>query len=205
MSREPRVRKATYGGVSGDLHRKLGEDLAAMLTKVGRKVYAAAMERTRKAIADSLLANRGLLTASLRNEFGRRGSKTAKAAVSEWLDEIVGEVLTDVAEEVYNDIPEITKALMDQARAAEDEEGPPAEEEEELPEGDGEEEPEEEMVEMGEDEESETPPAESTEELANIAEELEEIKAAGLAQAARLAQAGDVDSAAHLRMIMKQL
>jgi hypothetical protein len=197
----------TKGGVSGGLRSKLGEELAAMLEKVGRKVYAAAMERTRKAIAESLLANRPVLAVSLRQEFGRRGATHAKQAIAEWLDEVVGEVLTDVAEEVYKDLPNISDALVEQVSGEEDEGAEPDEEElgEEV-------EVEEDEMEDEEPEDEEVPeePEEGTadpgtEELQAIADELEEIKAAGLAQAARLAAAGDPDSAAYCRMVMDQL
>ena len=201
----------TKGGVSGGLRSKLGEELAAMLEKVGRKVYAAAMERTRKAISDSLMANRPVLAASLRQEFGRRGSTHAKRAIAEWLDEVVGEVLTDVAEEVYKDLPEISDALVEQVSGEEDEAALPDEEEEAV-----EVEDETEEVEDDEPEDEEVPEEEGgmgeyaaqdpgSEELQAIADELEEIKAAGLAQASRLAAAGDSDSAAFLRMVLDQL
>jgi hypothetical protein len=201
----PPLPSGTKGGVSGGLRSKLGEELAAMLEKVGRKVYAAAMERTRKAIAESLLANRPVLAASLRQEFGRRGAANAKRAIAEWLDEVVGEVLTDVAEEVYKDLPNISDALVEQVSGQEDEEEvvPTEEEESEELEEEGQDE---EMEEEPEPEELEEEPEEgATEELQAIADELEEIKAAGLAQAARLAAAGDPDSAAYCRMVMEQL
>jgi hypothetical protein len=157
-----------------------------MLEKVGRKVYAAAMERTRKAIAESLLANRPVLAAGLRQEFGRRGATHAKQAIAEWLDEVVGEVLTDVAEEVYKDLPNISDALVEQVAGEDDPE------DEEVPEEEGS---------VGEYSAEEP----GSEELQAIADELEEIKAAGFAQAARLAAAGDSDSAAYCRMVMEQL
>lgn len=203
----PPLPSGTKGGVSGGLRSKLGEELAAMLEKVGRKVYAAAMERTRKAIAESLLANRPVLAASLRQEFGRRGAANAKRAIAEWLDEVVGEVLTDVAEEVYKDLPNISDALVEQVSGQDDEdEAALPDEEEEV----------EELEEEGQDEEMEDeepedegpmeePEEGAAEELQAIADELEEIKAAGLAQAARLAAAGDPDSAAYCRMVMDQL
>ncbi len=198
----------TKGGVSGGLRSKLGEELAAMLEKVGRKVYAAAMERTRKAIAESLLANRPVLAAGLRQEFGRRGATHAKQAIAEWLDEVVGEVLTDVAEEVYKDLPNISDALVEQVSGEDDEAALPDEEEEavEVEDEMEEDEPEDEEVpeeEGGIGEYSAADPG--SEELQAIADELEEIKAAGFAQAARLAAAGDPDSAAYCRMVMEQL
>ena len=179
-----------------------------MLEKVGRKVYAAAMDRTRKAIAESLLANRPVLAASLRQEFGRRGAASAKRAIAEWLDEVVGEVLTDVAEEVYKDLPNISDALVEQISGQDDEEEvlPSEEEESDELEEEGQdeetEEPEDDEEDIGEDIAAASPGAE---ELQAIADELEEIKAAGLAQAARLAAAGDPDSAAYCRMVMQQL
>jgi hypothetical protein len=194
------------GGVSGGLRAKLGEELAAMLEQVGRKVYAAAMERTRKAIGESLLANRSVLAKSLRQEFGRRGSKNARRAVAEWLDEIVGDVLTDVAEEVYEDLPEIADALVE--KHAEEEEEPPMEEET-LEEEGQEEDEDESMEDMPEEDEEpeEEPEGESfaAEGLNNVADELEDIKAAGLAQAARLAKMKRPDDAAYLRMVLSQL
>lgn len=179
-----------------------------MLEKVGRKVYAAAMERTRKAIAESLLANRPVLAAGLRQEFGRRGATHAKQAIAEWLDEVVGEVLTDVAEEVYKDLPNISDALVEQVSGEDDEAALPDEEEEavEVEDEMEEDEPEDEEVpeeEGGIGEYSAADPG--SEELQAIADELEEIKAAGFAQAARLAAAGDPDSAAYCRMVMEQL
>ena len=183
-----------------------------MLEKVGRKVYAAAMTRTRKAIAESLLANRPVLAASLRQEFGRRGAIHAKAAIAEWLDEVVGEVLTDVAEEVYKDLPNISDALVEQVAGEEDDEAALPDEEEESEEvvedevDEVDEEPEDEEIPEDEDDMGEGAAADpGTEELQAIADELEEIKAAGLAQAARLAAAGDSDSAAYCRMVMDQL
>jgi hypothetical protein len=205
----PPTPSGTKGGVSGGLRSKLGEELAAMLEKVGRKVYAAAMERTRKAIAESLLANRPVLAAGLRQEFGRRGATHAKQAIAEWLDEVVGEVLTDVAEEVYKDLPNISDALVEQV-AGEDDENPfpPQEEDEEevVEEDEVEEDPEDEEVPEEEGSVGEYSAEEpGSEELQAIADELEEIKAAGFAQAARLAAAGDSDSAAYCRMVMEQL
>ena len=183
-----------------------------MLEKVGRKVYAAAMERTRKAIAESLLANRPVLAASLRQEFGRRGAANAKRAISEWLDEVVGEVLTDVAEEVYKDLPNISDALVEQIAGQDGEDEDPIPSEEEAPEEmedegqDDEEAVEDEAVEEAEEGDEEAPDQDpASEELQAIADELEEIKAAGLAQAARLAAAGDPDSAAYCRMVLDML
>lgn len=204
----PPLPSGTKGGVSGGLRSKLGEELAAMLEKVGRKVYAAAMERTRKAIAESLLANRPVLAASLRQEFGRRGATNAKRAIAEWLDEVVGEVLTDVAEEVYKDLPDISDALVEQVSGQDEDEA----DEDALPDEEemGEEIAEDEMEDEDEAQEDEEDIGEAavspgSEELQAIADELEEIKAAGLAQAARLAAAGDPDSAAYCRMVMDQL
>jgi hypothetical protein len=82
------------------------------------------MERIKSAIGESLMANKSVLLASLRQEFGRRGSKDARRAVSEWLDEIVGDVLTDVAEEVYSDLPDIADALVEETAPAQPEEEP---------------------------------------------------------------------------------
>lgn len=206
----PAVRSETRNAVSGGLRSQLGEELAAMLEKVGRKVYAAAMERTQQAIAESLMAHRPVLAASLRAEFGRRGAANAKRAVAEWLDEVIGEVLTDVAEEVYKDLPDVAEALVDEVEAMEGEE-----DEVDTYQSDDDEEPDEEVV----DDEEEMPeggglgePALASDEgldepgeLQAIADELEEIKAAGMAQAARLAAAGDPDSAAFCRMVMDQL
>jgi len=175
-----------------------------MLEKVGRKVYAAAMERTRHAIGETLLANRPVLSAALRQEFGRRGSASAKKAIAEWLDEVVGEVLTDVAEEVYRDLPDISEALVNEI-AGEDDEMPfdTEDDEDEMPEDEEEDEEEEALTEYAADDLTDDSP--ESEELQAIADELEEIKAAGLAQAARLAAAGDPDSAAFCRMVMEQL
>jgi len=196
----PTARNPNPGGVSGVLRQQLGEELAAMLERVGRKTYAAAMERIKRAMGEALMANKSVLTASLRQEFGRRGFKDARAAVHSWLDEIVGDVLTDVAEEVYSDLPDIADALVEET-------SPDAQPEEPVVGQDDEEE-----VEVDEEEELEEEPEEGTFEpeaagdnLEAIADELEEIKAAGMAQAAKLAAGGHSDDAAYLRMVLEQL
>lgn len=193
------ARNPNPGGVSGGLRQKLGEELAAMLERVGRKTYAAAMERIKSAIGDSLMANKSVLLASLRQEFGRRGSKDARRAVSEWLDEIVGDVLTDVAEEVYSDLPDIADALVEET-------APDTPTEEPVVGQDDEEEVEEDEEELEEEPEEGTfEPEAAGDDLEAIADELEDIKAQGMAQAAKLAANGHSDDAAYLRMVLEQL
>ena len=194
------TRNPNPGGVSGGLRQKLGEELAAMLERVGRKTYAAAMERIKSAIGESLMANKAVLLASLRQEFGRRGAKHARRAVSEWLDEIVGDVLTDVAEEVYSDLPEIADALVEETAPQSDEEPVVGQDDEEEDVEVDEEEPEEEEPEEGTFE-----PEAAGDDLEEVADELEDIKAQGMAQAAKLAATGHPDDAAYLRMVLEQL
>jgi hypothetical protein len=157
------------------------------------------MERIKSAIGESLMANKSVLLASLRQEFGRRGSKDARRAVSEWLDEIVGDVLTDVAEEVYSDLPDIADALVEETAPAQPEEEPVVGQDDE-----------EEDVEVDEEldeepEEGDFEPEPAGDDLEAVADELEDIKAQGMAQAAKLAAGGHPDDAAYLRMVLEQL
>ena len=205
-----RSKNGPKGGVSGTLRDKLGEELSAMLERVGRKFYAAGCDQIKRAISDSLLANQPALLASVRSEYGRRGATQARKAVREWLDEIVGEVLTDVAEDVYKDLPSLADAITEGMDDEGDPEGDEPEEDgfEEAPEVDeGEGVEEDDLGEEEEEEEGEMleSDADDADEIRQIAEELEDVKASGQTLAARLAAVGDPDSAAYLRMIIDQL
>jgi hypothetical protein len=162
-------------------------------TKVTRRVYASLRENIQSAIAETMKSHRSLISASFKS----------RASAKDWLDLVVGDAVTDTAEEVYEDLPDIAEVMVDETE-------PEAETDEDMPMATDDEDADDMPADMpvAEEEETEEPETEEPEagdELEQVASELEDIKGRALAQAKRLAKAGDVDNAARLKVIISRL
>lgn len=161
-------------------------------TKVTRRVYASLRENIQSAIAETMKSHRSLISANFKS----------RASAKDWLDLVVGDAVTDTAEEVYEDLPDIAEVMVDEPEAETEEDMPMATDDEDADDMPAD------MPVAEEEEEAEEPEVEETEagdELEQVASELEDIKGRALAQAKRLAKAGDVDNAARLKVIISKL
>jgi len=171
-----------------------------MLDKFSRQVYASAKSKVEAALGRALLEHRHLIHAD--------GGKPTRGKVRAALDQAIGDALTDVISGVYDDMTRLAEEMLPEEELPEGQDD--EEELEELPEAEDDEEELEELPEAEEDDENlmvadDDEPAIDSEELEKVASDLAGIKKGMLQQASRLARAGDIDSAARVKMLAKKL